>query len=154
PAVSRLRDAGGADVGGARGGPARAGGRDGPGSAAGAQGASCRKTSRADAERRPNNSGERPGAVMNRGQRRAPRKGSDTATGLSAAGRRLFDSAVAQLRTGALDAAEQSFRRVLADRPDHADSLHLLGSIAWHTDRADLAFDLISKAVARDPNNA
>ena len=51
-------------------------------------------------------------------------------------------------RAGRLVEAEQMYRQLLADDPDNADCLHLLGMVAHQTGRHDLAVELIRKAIA------
>jgi predicted O-linked N-acetylglucosamine transferase (SPINDLY family) len=55
---------------------------------------------------------------------------------------------------GQLMRAEQIYREVLAIRPDHAVALHLLGVVAAQTKNPQQAVDLITRAIAIDPNNA
>jgi len=70
------------------------------------------------------------------------------------AARQRFDAALHHLRAGRANEAELLFRQVLAVDPHHAESLHLLGVIAYQTGRPDMAVDLIGKAIASDPTNA
>ncbi len=46
------------------------------------------------------------------------------------------------------DAAERCYRQVLAIHPRHADSLHLLGVVAYRSGRDAAAIDLIRQAIA------
>ncbi len=55
---------------------------------------------------------------------------------------------------GDLPAAEQLCRAVLDTKADHLDALHLAGAIALQTGRVAEAVDLLSRAVAADPNVA
>ena len=63
-------------------------------------------------------------------------------------------AALQHLQAGRLAEAERLFQQVLAVNPRHADSLHLLGVIAYQTGRPDLAVDLIRKAIAINPKEA
>jgi tetratricopeptide (TPR) repeat protein len=56
-------------------------------------------------------------------------------------------------RAGRLAEAEACYRRMLAAHPDHADALHLLGIIAHQVRRADLAVDLIGRAIEQNERN-
>ena len=50
--------------------------------------------------------------------------------------------------------AEGIYRQVLAQVPDHAEALHMLGVLACQADRADAAIDLIGRAIAITPGVA
>jgi Flp pilus assembly protein TadD len=52
---------------------------------------------------------------------------------------------------GNLAEAERIYRQILTVDPRHADSLHLLGVIAFHAGRADASRELIQKAIAINP---
>lgn len=54
--------------------------------------------------------------------------------------------------TGNLAEAERIYRQILALDPRHADSLHLLGVIAFHAGRPDAARELIQRAIAVNPS--
>jgi len=54
-------------------------------------------------------------------------------------------------QAGRLADAEAIYRRVLAQVPDHADALHLLGVVACQVGRLDAAIDLIGRAVRLNP---
>ena len=86
---------------------------------------------------------------MNRKQRRAEQKRHKSPVpALPAAVQSSFGAAVQLHQAGNNAEAEQLCRQILASHPRHADSLHLLGVIAHHTQRGDLAVDLIGKAIA------
>ncbi len=92
---------------------------------------------------------------MNRKQRRTEaKKGGPAMQTASLAAQRLWAAALQQFQAGRLDEAERLFRQVLAVNPRHADSLHLLGVIAYQTGRHDLAVDMIRKAIVINPREA
>ena len=66
----------------------------------------------------------------------------------------IFQQGVKHHRAGDLQQAEVHYRQVLASDPAHADSLHLLGTIALRAGRADLAIGYISSAIKRQPLTA
>jgi predicted O-linked N-acetylglucosamine transferase (SPINDLY family) len=68
--------------------------------------------------------------------------------------RQQLESAVANHQAGRLAEAEAIYRRILAQQPDHADTMHLLGVVAGQTGRSDLAEELIRKAIGINPNLA
>lgn len=57
-------------------------------------------------------------------------------------------------QAGELDSAEASYRRILADRPDHPDATHLLGVLEHHRGRHREAIGLISRALGFSPSRA
>jgi len=57
-------------------------------------------------------------------------------------------------RMGRLKEAERLYREILAMDPRHADSLHLLGMIAFQSGQLDTAADLIRKAIASNPRGS
>lgn len=57
-------------------------------------------------------------------------------------------------RTGRLDQAEQIYRQILSVDPRHADSLHLLGMIAFQMGRSKESIDLIENAIEINGNVA
>jgi len=65
-----------------------------------------------------------------------------------------FAVALEHHRAGRLAEAERGYRGVLADEPEHADSLHLLGVIALQTGNLESALDLVQRAVALRPDAA
>ena len=85
---------------------------------------------------------------MNRQQRRTAAKSSNQS---SAA---LFEFGLRYLRSGQFSEAEQCCREILADDPDHAESLHLLGLIFAETNRSDQAIEYFAQAIRKNPNNA
>src|SRR5215470_9777793 len=60
----------------------------------------------------------------------------------------LFRDGLLDHRADRLQQAEAVYRQVLTMCPAHADALHLLGIIALHMGRNDLAFDYIGRAIA------
>ncbi|MGA7107204.1 MAG: tetratricopeptide repeat protein [Terracidiphilus sp.] len=60
----------------------------------------------------------------------------------------LLRTALAHHRAGRLSEAEQAYREILAHAPHHADSLHLLGMVAFQSGMLDDAAELIRKAIA------
>jgi len=55
--------------------------------------------------------------------------------------------AVQHHQAGDLQAAEQIYRQILADNPNHADALHLLGVIAYQMGQNEVAIDRIRRAI-------
>jgi predicted O-linked N-acetylglucosamine transferase (SPINDLY family) len=64
-----------------------------------------------------------------------------------------LDAAIAQHGAGRYDEAEAIYRAVLAECPDHAGALHLLGVLIHQRGRSTEGRALIEAAVARDPGN-
>lgn len=62
--------------------------------------------------------------------------------------------AITRHQAGALDDAARAYRAILADHPDHADALHLLGLVHFQTGDAAAATDHIRRAIAIDPRVA
>jgi tetratricopeptide (TPR) repeat protein len=63
----------------------------------------------------------------------------------------IFADAVRRHQDGRPREAEPLYRQVLVTHPRHADSLHLLGLIAYRVGRNDLAIALINQAIEADP---
>ncbi|HTK84641.1 MAG TPA: tetratricopeptide repeat protein [Patescibacteria group bacterium] len=82
---------------------------------------------------------------MNRKQRRADK----SAKGYSASPQvqAIFDEAVRLHQAGRLAEAGNLYRQILSVEPQHADSLHLLGLVAYAGGRADIAAELIAQAI-------
>jgi len=59
-----------------------------------------------------------------------------------------FDLALKHHQSGQLQQAEQLYRQILAQQPQHADALHLLGVITHQMGRYDIAINLIHQAIA------
>ena len=64
-----------------------------------------------------------------------------------------FDKGVEAHRNGNLDEAAAIYQRIVAERPDHAGALQLLGVIASQRGEFERAVDLIRRAVAIDPQD-
>jgi predicted O-linked N-acetylglucosamine transferase (SPINDLY family) len=65
-----------------------------------------------------------------------------------------FTAALQQHQAGRLAEAEQGYRQILEQDPQHADSLHLLGVIALQTGHLDPALNLVQQAVDLRPDGA
>ncbi|MGD0768986.1 MAG: tetratricopeptide repeat protein [Tepidisphaeraceae bacterium] len=65
-----------------------------------------------------------------------------------------LDSGLSHHQAGRLAEAERIYRQILAEQPEHAVAMHLLGVIAHQAGRNDLAVDLIRRALALMPNCA
>jgi tetratricopeptide (TPR) repeat protein len=66
----------------------------------------------------------------------------------------LYEAARKQHEAGALQAAEQGYRQVLAMDPAHFESLHMLGMLAGQTGRHDQALTLADQAIGASPDVA
>ena len=66
----------------------------------------------------------------------------------------LIQAGLAHHQAGNLDDAEAAYRKVLDIDPDHADAHHLMGVLAFHTARYDMAVDHHGKALALLPDFA
>jgi tetratricopeptide (TPR) repeat protein len=65
-----------------------------------------------------------------------------------------FDLALQHHQAGRVREAEQLYRRVLAQQPEHIDAMHNLGVLAHQTGRNDVAVELIRRAIALRPDFA
>jgi predicted O-linked N-acetylglucosamine transferase (SPINDLY family) len=65
-----------------------------------------------------------------------------------------FESGVSHHQAGRLAEAERFYRQVLAQQPDHADALNLLGVLAGQMGQLDAAVELIRRAVRLKPGFA
>ena len=65
-----------------------------------------------------------------------------------------FAEAMARHEAGDMAAAETQYRALLADKPNHADALHMLGLLHFQPGRPEPAIDLIRKALAHHPKHA
>ena len=79
---------------------------------------------------------------------------SHSATSIVGTPRDMIADASKLQRTGHLAEAERICRQILEIDPGHADSMHLLGVIAYQTGRLGDACELIGKALAIDDQNA
>jgi len=57
-------------------------------------------------------------------------------------------------QAGRLDEAARLYSAVLSREPNHPDALHLLGAVAFHQGNPALAVELITRAIARNPQAA
>ncbi|HSZ55527.1 MAG TPA: tetratricopeptide repeat protein [Tepidisphaeraceae bacterium] len=64
----------------------------------------------------------------------------------------LCQLALAHHRSGRLSEAESLYRQVIAQAPDHADALNLLGVLEHQRGRSDEALALIRRAIRLNPN--
>lgn len=69
-----------------------------------------------------------------------------------AAARETLQAGMAAHRAGALEDAEAKYRSVLDVSPEHADALHLLGTVCFQRGDTLDAKSLIEKAIAANPN--
>jgi predicted O-linked N-acetylglucosamine transferase (SPINDLY family) len=65
-----------------------------------------------------------------------------------------FDLALQHHQAGRLQEAEQIYRQILRQQPEHVDALHLQGLIAHQAGQSKLAADLIRRAIALRPDFA
>jgi tetratricopeptide (TPR) repeat protein len=63
----------------------------------------------------------------------------------------VFDEALEHHQSGRIAEAEQRYRQILEIDPDHADSLHLLGMIAYEAGNCDTAIEKITRAIQINP---
>jgi len=63
-----------------------------------------------------------------------------------------FDLAVQHHQAGRLNEAEQLYRQILAQQPNHAGALHYLGMVIYRKGQHDAAVDMIRQAIAIMPN--
>lgn len=87
---------------------------------------------------------------------RAERKKQEARQGSQALGQLqpTFSQAVAHHQAGRLQQAADLYQQILAEQPRHADTLHLLGLVAYKTGRLDEAAGLIAEAIRQDPAKA
>ena len=62
----------------------------------------------------------------------------------------LFEKATGHLQGGRLDRAENFLRRIVTQRPDHADAFHFLGLAVYEQGRPEEAAEAIQSAIAAD----
>jgi tetratricopeptide (TPR) repeat protein len=67
---------------------------------------------------------------------------------------RMTEAALRHHRAGQLDEAERIYRQVLEIDANHADSLHLLGVMAYQGGDCERAVEMINKAIAINPKAA
>lgn len=66
----------------------------------------------------------------------------------------MFAEAIQYHQSGHLVEAEQTYRRILTIDPHHADTLHMLGLMAYNLGKLDVASELISMAIAVNNKSA
>ena len=66
----------------------------------------------------------------------------------------LLDKAVSLHKKDRHDEAASIYQKILADSPDHADALHLLGLVRLQKKDGPAALELIDRAIELDPDNA
>ena len=83
---------------------------------------------------------------------RAERKKQEKRQGSQALGhlQQTFSQAVAHHQAGRLQQAAELYQQILTEQPRHADSLHLLGLIAYKTGRLEEAVGLITNAIQQE----
>jgi tetratricopeptide (TPR) repeat protein len=64
----------------------------------------------------------------------------------------VFDQALALHRDGQFEPAEKAYKKVLLAKPNHADALQLMGTIAIQTGRMTRGAELIGKSLAISPD--
>ena len=74
--------------------------------------------------------------------------------GVSTDVERIVRDAVRHHQAGRLGEAEQLYRQILAIDPQHADSLHLLGLMAYQVGQFDVSVDLLRNAISVRPDTA
>jgi tetratricopeptide (TPR) repeat protein len=87
---------------------------------------------------------------------RAERKKQEKRLGPQVLGplQKTFSQAVAHHQAGRLQQAADLYQQILTEQPRHADSLHLLGLVAYKTGRLEEAVGLITNAIQQDPAKA
>ncbi len=65
-----------------------------------------------------------------------------------------LDQAVRYHQTGQLAQAEQLYRQILRDEPQHADAWHFLGLLTFQMGQGEIAVEYIGKAIALGANHA
>jgi tetratricopeptide (TPR) repeat protein len=64
-----------------------------------------------------------------------------------------LEAGILAQKNGKLREAEEIYRSVLRENPDHSDALHLLGTIAFRAGKPSDAVALIRRAIAINPSN-
>ncbi|MBI5777168.1 MAG: tetratricopeptide repeat protein, partial [Nitrospirae bacterium] len=87
---------------------------------------------------------------------RPERKKQEKRLGSQALGplQQTFAQAVAHHQAGRLQQAADLYQHILTEQPRHADSLHLLGLVAYKTGRLEEAVGLITNAIQQDSTKA
>src|SRR3569832_1634379 len=90
---------------------------------------------------------------MNRRERRAATKGSKAAKSLPASMTHsaLHEAALQHFRAGRLLEAQICCKEALALQAEHADTLHLMGLLSFHSKQYDHAVQWIARALRQAP---
>ena len=89
---------------------------------------------------------------MNRHQRRTVAKSAKITHGPRATTPAvLCELGFSLLQAGQVAEAEGCSRQALTQQPDHADALHLMGTVAFHNQRYDHAVEWIAGAIRQVP---
>lgn len=86
--------------------------------------------------------------------KKARKAQSTQQTGVGGATRQLLEQAIRLHRQGALAQAEAHYHAILSAEPQHPVALHMLGLVALQSGNHELALELISRAVALQPDYA
>jgi protein O-GlcNAc transferase len=73
---------------------------------------------------------------------------------LESGSRFVIEEAISLHQKGRLVEAASLYRKILAENPEHADALNLLGVIEIQRKNASAGIELINRAITIDPNNA
>src|SRR6266487_2125769 len=91
---------------------------------------------------------------MNRHQRRAVAKSAKIAPGpLATTPAALCELGFSLLQAGQVAEAEGCSRQALTQQPDHADALHLMGTVAFHKQQYNHAVEWIAGAIRQVPKS-
>ena len=93
-------------------------------------------------------------AARRRQKKQAGKSGAGFRNGLTPYIQQALDLAVQHHSAGRLSDAEGIYRQILTAYPNQPVALRLLGTLAFQLGKNDIAVDLISKALAIDPDDA
>jgi predicted TPR repeat methyltransferase len=95
---------------------------------------------------------EQPAATVATSEAAISPAAAETAPPLSR--RERLGQAMHTHQSGNLEEAERSYRSLLAEFPDDADALHLLGVVRFQNDAGEEGLDFVKRSLERDPVNA